>query len=129
METRTTIAIIKLINQDLVITLKIFNVLDSNLDKLEFLLTTLEIFNVLDSNLKPIPEPTDNSSNELKAKRKKKQELVCCGHVLDDPSDSMYDLYTDTPPIKEILNALEFKYKAKEEGTKKFLFQYTLISK
>lgn len=35
-------------------------------------------------------------------------------------SDRLYDLYT-TYYAKEIRNALEYKYKAEEEGAKKFL--------
>lgn len=43
------------------------------------------------------------------------------GHILNALSDRLYDLYTKTSSGKEIWNALEYKYKAEKEGTKKFL--------
>lgn len=87
------------------------------------MLTTLKIFYILNPNLKAIPEPTETNSEELKAERKKRQEdeLICRGHILNALSDRLYDLYTNTSSGKEIWNALEYKYKVEEEGTKKFL--------
>ena len=124
METETTTATIKLMNQDLI---KLDRFDGTNFtrwqDKLKFLLTALKIFYVLDPDLQPIPEPTDGDSEELKAERKKRveDEFICRGHILNALSDRLYDLYTDTASAKEIWTALEFKYKAEEEGTKKFL--------
>ncbi|RVX02552.1 Retrovirus-related Pol polyprotein from transposon TNT 1-94 [Vitis vinifera] len=48
-------------------------------------------------------------------------ELICRGHILNALSDRLYDLYTNTYSTREIWEALENKYKAEEEGTKKFL--------
>ncbi|RVW62312.1 Retrovirus-related Pol polyprotein from transposon TNT 1-94 [Vitis vinifera] len=48
-------------------------------------------------------------------------ELICRGHILNALSDRLYDLYTNTNSAREIWEALENKYKAEEEGTKKFL--------
>ena len=92
-------------------------------DKLIFLLTALKIFYVLDPNLPPIPPPQDGDSTELKAQRQKRQEdeVMCRGHILNSLSDRLYDLYTVEPSAGKIWKALEFKYKAEEEGTKKFL--------
>ena len=36
-------------------------------------------------------------------------------------SDRLYDPYTDNSSARDIWNALEFKYKAEEEDTEKFL--------
>ncbi|OIT06811.1 hypothetical protein A4A49_61530, partial [Nicotiana attenuata] len=93
-------------------------------DKLKFMLTALKIFYVLDPNLSPIPSPKDDDSEELKAQRKKREEdeIMCRGHILNALSDRLYDLYTVEPSAKKIWNALEFKYKAEEEGTKYFFF-------
>jgi len=92
-------------------------------DKMRFFLTAMKIFYVLDPTLVPIPEPTDDDDDELKADRKKRQEdeLLCRGHILNTLSDRLYDLYTDNPSAVEIWKALEYKFKAEEEGTKKFL--------
>ena len=49
-----------------------------------------------------------------------KDELIR-GHILNVLFDRLYDLYTNTHSLREILEALENKYKAKKEGTKKFL--------
>nr|CAN63713.1 hypothetical protein VITISV_008235 [Vitis vinifera] len=115
---------IKIMNQDLV-RLDRFN--GSNFtrwqDKVRFLLTTLKIFYILDPTLAPLPEPKENDTPQVVATRKKMEEdeLICRGHILNALSDRLYDLYTNTYSAREIWEALENKYKAEEEGTKKFL--------
>ncbi|XP_058753877.1 uncharacterized protein LOC131627055 [Vicia villosa] len=78
---------------------------------------------VLDPDLEEVPEPTADDTDEIKKERKKRKEdeLLCHGHILNTLSDCLYDLYTNTASAKEIWKALEFKFKAEEEGTKKFL--------
>ena len=86
METETSIATIKLMNQDLV---KLDRFDGTNLtrwqDKLKFLLTALKIFYVFNPELAPIPEPTEEDTDERRAERKKQQEdeLICRGHILN----------------------------------------------
>ncbi|XP_064994219.1 uncharacterized protein LOC103978967 isoform X1 [Musa acuminata AAA Group] len=77
-----------------------------------------QIFYVLDPNLQPIPDPTDDDTDEIKAEQKKRNEdeVMCRGHILNALSDRLYDLYTVEPSAKAIWNALEFKYHAEEEG-------------
>ncbi|KAI9156320.1 hypothetical protein LWI28_004333 [Acer negundo] len=124
METEATVSKIKLMNQDLV---RLDRFDGSNFtrwqDKLKFLLTALKIFYVLDPNLAAILEAKDDGNAALKEQRKKRQEdeLICQGHILNALFDRLYDLYTDNHSVKEIWNALEYKYKAEEEGTKKFI--------
>ena len=67
--------------------------------------------------------PTNKDYEEVKAIKNKREEdeLICHGHILNALSDRLYDLYTNTKYAKEIWNALHYKYKADEEGTKKFL--------
>ena len=102
-------------------------------DKMKFMLTALKIFYVLDPNLQPIPDPTDDDTDEIKAEQKKRNEdeVMCRGHILNALSDRLYDLYTVELSAKAIWNALEFKYHAEEEGTKKFLiskyFDYKFV--
>ena len=96
-------------------------------DKLKFMLTTLKIFYVLDPNLPPIQEPNENDSDEVKAFRNmhKEDEIMCRGYILNTLFERLYDLYTIEPFAKEKWKALEFNYKAEEDGTKKFLiFKY-----
>ncbi|XP_022895297.1 uncharacterized protein LOC111409482 [Olea europaea var. sylvestris] len=78
---------------------------------------------VVATKLAPLPEPTSEETEAIKAERQKGQEdeLICNGHILNALSDRSYDLYTNTTSTKEVNNALESKYKAEEEDTKKFL--------
>ncbi|RVW90101.1 Retrovirus-related Pol polyprotein from transposon TNT 1-94 [Vitis vinifera] len=115
---------IKIMNQDLV---RLDRFDGSNFtrwqDKVRFLLTTLKISYILDPTLAPLPEPKENDTPQVVAARKKRKEdeLICRGHILNALSDRLYDLYTNTNSAREIWEALENKYKAEEEGTKKFL--------
>ncbi|RVW93366.1 Retrovirus-related Pol polyprotein from transposon TNT 1-94 [Vitis vinifera] len=115
---------IKIMNQDLV---RLDRFDGSNFtrwrDKVRFLLTALKIFYILDPTLAPLPEPKENDTPQVVAVRKKREEdeLICRGHILNALSDRLYDLYTNTNSAREIWEALENKYKAEEEGTKKFL--------
>ncbi|RVW62744.1 Retrovirus-related Pol polyprotein from transposon TNT 1-94 [Vitis vinifera] len=115
---------IKIMNQDLV---RLDRFDGSNFtrwqDKVRFLLTALKIFYILDPTLAPLPEPKENDTPQVVAARKKREEdeLICRGHILNALSDRLYDLYTKTNSAREIWEALENKYKAEEEGTKKFL--------
>ncbi|KAK3038207.1 hypothetical protein RJ639_029647 [Escallonia herrerae] len=101
-------------------------------DKMMFLLTALKVQYVLDPNLPPLPEITDNDSDETKAARKKREEdeLVCRGHILNALSDRLYDLFTSSKCPKEIWKALENKYNNEKQGAYKFLtvkyFKFTM---
>ena len=124
MENETANATIKLMNQDF---MRLDRFDGENFtrwkDKLKFMLTALKIYYVLDPDLPPISQPSDKDTDEKKAERKKREEdeIICRGHILNSLSDRLYDLYTVEPSAREIWNALEFKYKAEGEGTKKFL--------
>ena len=94
-------------------------------DKMKFLLTALRLFYVLDQNLIPFPIASDEDTDEIKAQRKKREEdeLICRGHILNNLSNHLYDLYTSMKSPKEIWNALEAKYKTMKIGTNKFIIQ------
>ncbi|XP_059315644.1 uncharacterized protein LOC132066334 [Lycium ferocissimum] len=81
------------------------------------------MFYVLDSSLTPIPPPKDDDCEEIIAQRKKREEdeFMRRGRILNTLSDCLYNLYTVESSAKKFWNALEFKYKAEEECTKKFL--------
>ncbi|XP_058752781.1 uncharacterized protein LOC131625959 [Vicia villosa] len=126
MASDAAVSSIKVMNQDLV---KLDRFDGTNYtrwqDKMTFLLTALKIQYVLDPDLPPIPEPIDDDSDEVKKERKKRKEdeLLCRGHILNTLSDRLYDLYTDNPSAVEIWKALEFKFKAEEEDGKPILPQ------
>ncbi|GAV64739.1 UBN2_2 domain-containing protein [Cephalotus follicularis] len=101
-------------------------------DKMIFLLTALKIYYILDPNLLPIeePVPTDDGiqpsaeaiDKVIKQKKKREEdELLCRCHILNTLSDRLHDLFTEMKSAREIWTTLEFKYKAEEEGTNKYL--------
>ena len=124
MEGESSISAIKIMNQDLV---RLDRFDGSNFtrwqDKIKFLLIILKIFYILDLALEPLAAPTPEDTPEVVVARKRREEdeLIYRGHILNTLSDRLYNLYTNTKSAKEIWNALENKYKAEEEGTKKFL--------
>ena len=73
-------------------------------NKLKFMLIALKIFYVLDPSLQPISEPNENDFDEVKAlwNMRKKDEIICRGHILNALPDHLYDLYTVKPSAKEI---------------------------
>ena len=73
----------------------------------------------------PFPIASDEDTNEIKVQRKKREEdeLICRWHILNTLSDHLYGLYTSLKSPKEILNALEAKYKTEKIGTNKFIIQ------
>ena len=87
------------------------------------LLTTLKIFYILDPTLAPLLEPQEDYKTEVAKARKKREEdeLIFRAYILSALSDRLYDLYTNTDSTRNIWEALEKKYKAKEEHTKIFL--------
>ena len=62
------------------------------------------------------PTVSDEDIDEIKAQRKKRKEdeLICRGHILNTLSDHLYDLYTSMKSSKEIWNALKVKYKTEK---------------
>ena len=48
----------------------------------------------------------------MKGDRKKREEdeLLCRGHILNNLSGRLYDLFTSIKSAKEIWNSLEYKY-------------------
>ena len=92
-------------------------------DKVRFLLKMLKIFYILEFALAPLLESKEDDMPEVVATRKKKEEdeLICKGDILNALCDRLYDLYANTHSAREIWVTIKNKYKAEEEGTKKFL--------
>ena len=126
MEGTSDVSVLKMLNHELV-KLDRFDGTNFNRwkDKMKFLLTALKLFYVLDPNLMPFPTTSDENTDEIKAQRKKREEdeLICRGHILNTLLNCLNDLYTSMKSPKEILNALEAKYKAEKIGMNKFTIQ------
>ncbi|KAK3005658.1 hypothetical protein RJ639_016028 [Escallonia herrerae] len=102
-------------------------------DKIMFLLSALRISYILDPELSPAPEEPRTSAEgvppdveefeRVKKERKKREEdeLLCRGHILNGLSNCLCDLFTEIKSARDIWSALDYKYKAKEEGTNKYL--------
>ena len=92
---------------------------------MKFLLIALKLFYVLDSNLMHFPLASDEDTDEIKAQIKKgeEDELICRWHILNTLLDRLYNLYTSIKSPKEIWNALEAKYKTKKIDANKFIIQ------
>ncbi|GKD45818.1 copia-like retrotransposon [Tanacetum coccineum] len=82
-------------------------------EKIKFLLIVLKIYYVLDPELPPIPanpvpepgKPRDEKKvSELKKQRmiRKEDENLCCGHIKNSLSDTLYDLYASVTNLREL---------------------------
>ena len=73
-------------------------------DKLMFFLTALTVAYMLDLPLPEIPPPTDKDTDELVLQRAKRidDEVICRGHILNNVSDSIYDLFTNVRSPRQI---------------------------
>lgn len=87
-------------------------------EKMTFLLIALNIFYIMDNDLKPLPEASDKDTEHIVADRKKRKddELLCPGYILNNLSDHLYDLYTPVQSAKEIWKVLEVKYATEKKG-------------
>ncbi|KAI3748019.1 hypothetical protein L6452_10830 [Arctium lappa] len=101
-------------------------------EKVKFMLMVLKLFFVLDPTLPPIPDnPVPEAGKEPDFARiadldkqrllRKESETLACGYIKSALSDRLYDLYAPITCPRELWTALEFKYKAQEEGTNKYL--------
>ncbi|GJY38129.1 zinc finger, CCHC-type containing protein [Tanacetum coccineum] len=72
----------------------------------------------------PIPgDGGDNSTLEQVRKKAKwdNDDFVCRGLILNDMSDSLFDIYQNVGSFKELYDSLEAKYMAEDASSKKFL--------
>ncbi|GKB14733.1 hypothetical protein Tco_0848656 [Tanacetum coccineum] len=54
-------------------------------------------------------------------------DYVCRGIILNDMSDSLFDIYQNVVSRKELGDSLEAKYMAEDASSKKFLEELTLV--
>ena len=78
--------------------------------------------NRLCSEGSPLPEPTDDDSDELKAKRAKRarDEYLAKGHLINSLSNSQYQAHRSITDVKELWNTLETKYNRRKRATASF---------
>ncbi|GJS20023.1 zinc finger, CCHC-type containing protein, partial [Tanacetum coccineum] len=88
--------------------------------KMHFLLTTLNVVYVLTT---PMPELLEDATMEAIRIRAKWENdgYICRGHILNDMSDSLFDVYTNVESAKELWDSLKSKYMADDSSSKKFL--------
>ncbi|GJV15188.1 zinc finger, CCHC-type containing protein [Tanacetum coccineum] len=48
-------------------------------------------------------------------------DYICCGHILNDMSDSLFDIYQNAESAKALWESLESKYMVEDASAKKFL--------
>ena len=91
--------------------------------KVMFFLTSLKLAYILDDNLEQIPEPTPEDTEGIKQKRvkRKEDEFMCRGHILNALSQTVYSAHRMIPTAKELWKALEIKYQNEEASNRKFL--------
>src|SRR4051812_19207939 len=108
--------------------------------KAYFLLDYLSLSYVLDLTLPQIPEdpvitegqqPTAEQQQllqQLSEQRKIRAKCtgLCRGHILNIVFDRIFDLYCTVNDPRELWEALDFKYKAEEQGTNKYLIDQYL---
>jgi hypothetical protein len=102
-------------------------------DKMMFLLIALKIFYIFDMILPKIPTSTSENNDKLKVKCKKRDEdeLLCRGHIFNNLSDHLYNLFISIKSLKEIWKLLEYKYYKEKQSVDKFLimkyFEFLMI--
>nr|GEW18362.1 hypothetical protein [Tanacetum cinerariifolium] len=69
------------------------------------------------------PVWSEDETLETTRKRIKweKDDYICRGHILNDMSDSLFDIYQNAESAKALWESLESKYKAEDASAKKFL--------
>lgn len=120
----TTVQSIQVMNQDLV-RLDRFNdqFFQQWQQKVLFFLTTLKLAYIIQNDFPTIPEDTADESTTLKDQRTKRKEddFLCKGHILNALSTALYNVYRNAPSAKELWTRLENKYKTEEVSARKFL--------
>lgn len=78
-----------------------------------FFLTTMKLAYIVEDDLEDIPEPSPEDNAELKEKQMKRKEddFLCKGHILNALSNPIYDVYRMSSSTKELWMSLETKYK------------------
>ncbi|PIA34661.1 hypothetical protein AQUCO_03700146v1 [Aquilegia coerulea] len=92
-------------------------------EKVMFFLTAFKLAYILDDNLTPIPDEKPDDTEALKKQRQKRKEdeFLCRGHILNALSGSVYTSHRLICPAKALWTALQNKYRIEEASNQKFL--------
>ncbi|CAM8916471.1 unnamed protein product [Rhodiola kirilowii] len=87
---------------------------------MHFLLTNLKVVYVLST---PCPEVRDDAPMVAVRDQNKweNDDYIARGHILNDMSDPIFDLYQNAESAKELWDSLKFKYMAEDASSVKFL--------
>ncbi|GKD54541.1 hypothetical protein Tco_1287928 [Tanacetum coccineum] len=88
--------------------------------KMHFFLITLKVVYVLST---PAPKYAKQKTLEQTRKRCKwnNDDYIRRGHILNDMSDALFDVYQNMESAKELWDQLAAKYMAEDTSSKKFL--------
>lgn len=80
-------------------------------------------YSILEDDLEEIPKETDKDDAARKAKRTKRKEddFLCRGHILNVLSTPVYNAHRTLETAKALWTALENKYRISKANNKKFL--------
>ena len=70
-----------------------------------------------------LPEAIEDEPLEATRRRSKweNDDYICRGHILNNMSDSLFDIYKNLKSTKELWDSLESKYMVEDASSKKFL--------
>nr|GEW18775.1 hypothetical protein [Tanacetum cinerariifolium] len=89
--------------------------------KMHFMLSSMSVVYVLTT---PMPEDGGENPTVEQIKKRAKwdnDDYVCRGLILNDMSDSLFDIYQNVETSKELWDTLETKYMPEDTSSKKFL--------
>lgn len=89
--------------------------------KVLFFLTMVKLGYIMNDDLEVISNLKLEDDTTLKRRKRKEDEFLCKGHILNVLSNILYNHYRQAASAKKLRRLLESKYKIKEAGNQKFL--------
>nr|GEY60350.1 zinc finger, CCHC-type [Tanacetum cinerariifolium] len=83
--------------------------------KVHFFLTTLKVIYVLTTLMPELLEDATMEAIKIRAKWEN-DDYICRGHMLNDMSDSFFNIYTNVESAKELWDSLESKYMVEDSS-------------
>ncbi|XP_070017662.1 uncharacterized protein [Nicotiana sylvestris] len=89
--------------------------------KMFFYLTTLSLQKFIKEDVLVLPNETPDNERFLVIEAWKHTDFLCKNYILSRLEDDLYNVYSNVEMSKEVLIALERKYKTEDVGLKKFV--------
>ena len=89
--------------------------------KMFFYLTTLSLQNFIKEEVPNPNEQVSEKNRSLVIEAWKHSDFLCRNYILSELDDILYNVYSNINTSKELWEALEKKYRAKDAGLKKFV--------